>query len=138
LNKQDNRVCIHPDKEVQKLTVSISNNEGPSYFIRVDFIKNRFYCFELNLDSKTKTMNPNKPPRIAGDIETFKKKLYQVNLWDWETDYHLNGIVLDGTCWSVKLETRTKVYVSKGLKSFPTQWPKFYQALTKLIGVNLF
>ena len=138
MNKQDNRVCIHLDKEVQKLTVSISNNEGPSYHIRVDFIKNRFYFFEWNLDSKSKIMSQSKTPLIAGDIETFKKELYKVNLWDWETDYHLKGIILDETCWSVKLETKTKVYQSKGLKRFPAQWPKFHRALTRLIGVNLF
>jgi hypothetical protein len=137
LKEQEQHVCVHPDKEARKLTVSISNNDGPSYLIRVDFIKNRFYFFEWNVGAKEDTTNNSQVPLIAGDVETFKTDLYRLNLWNWEPDYHLTGIILDGTCWSVKLETMTKVYQSKGLENFPHQWPKFYQALTRLIGVNL-
>ena len=136
MNKQDHLVCIHPDKEVRKLTVKISGHDGPSYFIRVDFTKNHFYFFEWNLEAKLEATTKRKLPLIAGDIETFKKQLYLINLWDWDVDYQLKGIILDGTCWSVKLETKTKIYKSKGLESFPYQWPMFYRSLTKLVGID--
>lgn len=133
-NIQDDSVFIHPEKEVQSLTVNISGNHGPCYRIQEDFLKNRFLFFEWNLDSKTSSASKKKAPMISGDIETFKKELYLIKIWDWESDYQFQGIILDGTCWSVKLETKNKNYESKGLQCFPKQWAKFCRALTNLIG----
>ena len=46
-------------------------------------------------------------------------------------------IVLDGTCWSITLETIGQTYKSEGLNVFPKEWAKFSKALTKLIGKKL-
>lgn len=136
-NIQDDLVFIHSDKVVQRLTVSISGNQNPCYTIRVDFNKNRFYFFEWRLEKKSMSKSKKHFPMVAGDMDAFKKELYRIKLWDWKPDYQNEGIILDGMCWSVKLETRSKNYESKGLECFPDNWKKFCRALKNLVGINL-
>ncbi len=105
--------------------------------MKVDFEKNRFTLFEWNLDSIEKPINRLQPKRVIGNIDMFKKELYRIRLWKWKNDYQSEGIVLDGTYWSVKLVTKGKVYESEGLQSFPKEWDRLCQALSKLSGLEI-
>lgn len=130
----DDVVSIREEKELLSLTVKIGSYPGPLYKIDVDFVLNRFYFFEWNIDC---------PPPIRkertiflGDVEQFKKEIIRLKIWNWNRDYQLDTLVLDGTNWSVQLKTKGKVYESEGLESFPKNWQRFCRALSHLIGVK--
>ncbi|MBT2685493.1 hypothetical protein [Bacillus sp. ISL-37] len=128
---KDDLVSIRPDKEPVMMTVVLHGYPGPEMRVRVDFKRNTFTYFEWHLDSKA-----SGPLKVGtfGSVEDFKKKLYPLKLWEWEEDYQTEGIVVDGTSWSVKLKTKGKTYESRGLDSFPNQWKEFCKAVSVLVG----
>ncbi|MDQ0156657.1 hypothetical protein [Robertmurraya andreesenii] len=131
---EDNIVSIREEKELLALVAMIGCYPGPTYKIHVDFAQNRFFFFEWNIDC----VSPERKERTIyiGDVEQFKKEIIRLKIWNWERDYQLNSLVLDGTSWSVKLKTKGKVYESEGLQSFPKNWAKFSKAVSQLIGVK--
>jgi hypothetical protein len=128
---KDDLVSIRPDKEPVMMTVVLHGYPGPEMRVRIDFKRNTFTYFEWHLDSKA-----SGPLKVGtfGSVEDFKKKLYPLKLWEWEEDYQTEGIVVDGTSWSVKLKTKGKTYESRGLDSFPNQWKEFCKAVSVLVG----
>jgi hypothetical protein len=128
---KDDIVSIRPDKEPVMMTVVLHGYPGPEMRVRIDFKRNTFTYFEWHLDSKA-----SGPLKVGtfGSVEDFKKKLYPLKLWEWEEDYQTEGIVVDGTSWSVKLKTKGKTYESRGLDSFPNQWKEFCKAVSVLVG----
>ena len=128
---KDDIVSIRPDKEPIMMTVVLHGYPGPEMRVRIDFKRNIFTYFEWHLDSKAS--GPLKVETF-GSVEDFKKKLYPLKLWEWEEDYQTEGIVVDGTSWSVKLKTKGKTYESRGLDSFPNQWKEFCKAVSVLVG----
>lgn len=130
----DDIVSIREEKEMVSLTAMIGGYPGPSYKVFVDFLQNRFYFFEWNIDC----LSPNSKEKTIyiGDVEEFKKEVIRLKIWNWEADYQLDSLVLDGTSWSVTLNTKGKVYESEGLQSFPKNWSKFCKALSNLIGIK--
>lgn len=131
---KDDIVSIRPDKEPLLMTVVLHGYPGPEMRVRIDFKRNTFTYFEWHLDSKApEPLNVD----TFGSVEDFKKKLYPFKLWDWAEDYQTEGIVVDGTSWSVKLKTKSRTYESRGLDSFPTQWRDFCQAVSVLVGKKI-
>ncbi|WP_449623158.1 hypothetical protein [Robertmurraya sp. Marseille-Q9965] len=130
----DNIVSIREEKELITLTAMIGKFPGPTYKVAVDFIHNRFYLFEWNIDNKV-AKNKDKTVYI-GDVEKFKKEIIRLNIWNWQRDYQPESLVLDGTCWSVHLKTKGMVYESEGLQAFPKEWSKFCKAISQLIGIK--
>jgi hypothetical protein len=130
-------VFIDPEKDIQKVTVYLGFSSGPSLTIKIDFEKNQFTFFEWQLDPTNDPINKFVPQRAIGDVNTFKNELYRIKPWEWEEDYESDGIVLDGTFWSVKLETKGKVYESEGLQSFPKEWNRLCFGLSKLTGIDI-
>lgn len=128
---KDDLVSIRPEKEPVMLTAVLHGYPGPELRVKVDFLKNVFTYFEWHLDSTTS--GPFIMPQ-AGSVEHFKKQLYSLNVWEWEEEYQAEGIIVDGTSWSIKLETKGKTYSSGGLDSFPKEWKNFCRALSRLIG----
>jgi hypothetical protein len=133
-------VSLLPDKELRSFTVNAGAGRGPWVKIDVDFIRNIFTCFEWNLEPVTsgKTFSTPTANRydtiVIGNIDDFKHELYRLKIWDWNSNYEPDGIVLDGINWSIYLDTKAKVYKSEGLQKFPDNWTKFCKALTKLTG----
>lgn len=128
---KDDIVSIRPDKEPVMMTVVLHGYPGPEMRVRIDFKRNTFTYFEWHLDSKA---SGALKVGTFGSVEDFKKKLYPLKLWEWEEDYQTEGIVVDGTSWSVKLKTQGKTYESRGLDSFPNQWKEFCKAVSVLVG----
>lgn len=127
----NNVVSLLPEKHFISLTAEVGECQSPLLKVKVDFIKKTFIFFEINLDpSKHLEYKPFEP----GSTDEFKQELYRLKIWDWDSNYEQDGIVLDGTCWSICLETRAKVFRSEGLQSFPKEWAKLCRALTKLTG----
>ncbi|AGK54342.1 G:T/U mismatch-specific DNA glycosylase [Bacillus sp. 1NLA3E] len=134
---KENVVFIDPEKDIQSLLVNICLGLGPQLTFSVDFVKNRFVFFEWNLDSTKVSTNKISPPKNGGNLEIFKKDLYRIRIWDWEGEYHPQGIVLDGPSWSIKLVTMGKVYQSEGHQHFPKDWKSLCRGLSKLTGIDL-
>lgn len=131
---QDGIVSIREEKELLSLAVNIGSYPGPLYRVDVDFVQNLFYFFEWNIDCAP----PKRKDRVIsiGDVDQFKKEIIRLKIWNWERDYQLDTLVLDGMSWSVKMKTKGKVYESEGLECFPPNWSKFCRAVSRLIGVK--
>ncbi|KIY22642.1 MULTISPECIES: hypothetical protein [Mesobacillus] len=129
----DDTVSIRPDKEPMLLIVELHGYPGPEQRVRIDFTRNTFTYFEWHLDSRAP--GPIKTESF-GSVGELKKKLYSVKLWDWQDDYHTEGIIVDGTSWSVTLKTKGKTYKSKGHEAFPKEWHELCRAISKLIGIK--
>lgn len=132
---KDDVVSIRPDKEPVSLTFVMHGYPGPEYKVKIDFAANRFTYFEWHLDSVAP--GPIAVTHPPGSVEQFRKRLYSLNIWAWEEDYQAEGIIVDGTSWSVKLETKGKVYESGGLDSFPKEWRRFCRMVSWLIGKEI-
>lgn len=134
---QDNVVYIDPEKEMIRLEFSISEGGGALRSVKVYFLEGRFDFFDWSFDisSGATAMFPSQPE--VGNIESFKKELYRIGVWKWQTDYQCEGIVLDSTIWSVKLVTKGKIYQSEGIQRYPKEWKKLCLELTKLTGVKI-
>ncbi len=128
---QDDVVSLLPEKELVKLTVQVESSEGRWLKVQVDFIKEDFTFFEWNFDSTKKL---EYEPLIHGNIDEFKQALYHVKIWNWDLNYEQEGIIIDGMCWKICLETKGKTYKSQGLQTFPKEWTRFCRALSNLIG----
>ena len=128
-------VSLLPEKDFMALIVRIGYFRGPWIKIEIDFVKKTFLLFEMNLE-------PVVPQKIKmsnlGTTDDFKQALYRLKLWDWNTQYDADGIILDGISWSIVLTTKSKIYRSEGLQRYPKEWPKFCQELTKLTGINFY
>ncbi|WP_071395217.1 hypothetical protein [Bacillus tuaregi] len=130
----DDMVALLPERNLVSFTANIDKCGGPWLRVKVDFIQKSFIFFEINLDPSEKLeYTPVKP----GCTEEFKQEIYRLNMWDWQANYEETGIILDGTSWSICLETKSKTYKSEGLQSFPKGWTKFCRALVKLTGKNI-
>ncbi|MEH7441475.1 hypothetical protein V7201_03980 [Bacillus sp. JJ1122] len=128
---KDGIVSIRPEREPIMLTVVMYGYPGPERRIKVDFKTNSFTYFEWHLDSLCQGSLIAPQP---GSVEHFKKQLYSFNCWEWQGDYQAEGIIVDGTTWSVKLETKGNKFESGGIDSFPKEWKDFCRAITTLIG----
>lgn len=128
---KDGIVSIRPEREPLMLTVVLHGYPGPERRVKIDFKRNRFTYFEWHLDSPS-----HSPFKVSqpGSVEYFKKQLYSFNCWEWQDDYQTEGIIVDGTTWSVKLVTKGYTYESGGLDSFPNEWEGFCRAISTLIG----
>lgn len=126
-------ISIREEKKIVCLTVHIEETPGPSYTVKVDFEKNRFALFEFVEEVHLQ----NKPRSIlTGNIEKFKSEIYRLKIWNWNMDYQPETLVLDGTNWVVKLQTKGKVYESRGHQCFPQNWTKFCKTLSNLVGIE--
>lgn len=128
---KDDVVSIRPEREPVMLTAVLHGYPGPEIRVRIDFLKNRFTYFEWHLDSMA-SQSFTMPQ--AGNIEDFKQLLYSINVWEWEADYQTEGIIVDGTSWTVKLQTKGRTYESGGLDSFPDEWKVFCRGISQLVG----
>ncbi|MCM3588076.1 hypothetical protein M3182_20440 [Mesobacillus maritimus] len=124
-------VSIRPEREPVKLIFHLSGYPGPEVKISIDFKRQTFILLEWRFGKHGAQRKPNFLP---GSILEFKRELYSLNLWEWEKDYHAEGIIVDGTSWSVVLETKTTSYHSEGFESFPKQWKNLCRALMQLTG----
>jgi hypothetical protein len=124
-------VSLLPEKELIELNVQTGGCGGPLRNVKVDFIKKDFTFFEWNFDPTKKL---EYEPLLYGSMDEFKQEIYRLKIWNWDLNYEQEGIILDGMCWSISLETRTKTYKSQGLQTFPKEWARFCRALSKLTG----
>lgn len=131
---QNDMVSLLPERNLVSLTANIEKCGSPWFQVKVDFNHKNFIFFELNLEPR---QSLEYKPIVPGSTKEFKQEIYRLNIWNWEPNYEKDGIVLDGTSWSVRLETRSKMYKSEGLQCFPKEWPNFCRALTKLTGKNI-
>lgn len=130
---KDDLVSIRREMDFLSLSFKISTCNDPSYTVYVDFKRNSFFVLESFF---TLEMNGRRQRTVPiGSVEEFKKKLLQLKLWNWEKDYQPETLVLGGTTWSVKLQTKGLTFASKGLQSFPKEWDRFIKALSQLTGI---
>ncbi|MCL6572639.1 MAG: hypothetical protein K6T88_13295 [Bacillus sp. (in: Bacteria)] len=130
----DGNISINPDKYPFSLRATLEGFEGSSYQVRVNFVKNRFTALVWRNKDNCQPFS-DFSAGFPGDIEEFKRELYTMNIWTWEPTYRDEaGIILEGKYWSVKLQTKGKIYKSEGTKSYPENWDKFCRAVEKLTG----
>jgi len=130
-------ISIHPDKNPSTLKVSIDCHTGTSYKIYVHFINNRFILFEWRNKESISPFNYERSGNY-GSIEELKRELYSIRIWEWQPNYRkAGGIILDGTYWTITLNTKGKIHKSEGIDCFPPRWKLLCQAIERLTGVSL-
>ena len=130
---QGDVVSLLPEKELMELTVQVEGSEGKWFKVEVNFIEKDFTFFEWNF-APTKKLAYE--PFTNGSIDEFKQEIYRLKIWNWDLNYEQEGIILDGMCWKICLETKGKTYKSQGLQTFPKEWVRFCRVLSKLTGKN--
>jgi hypothetical protein len=127
--------CMMKVKEtIISLIAGIDGFSGISYKIHVDFFQNRFTVFEWRNKENFQPIT-NFERKSLGSMEDFKKDIYLMKIWEWEPSYRKEeGIILDGKYWSIKLNTKGKIYESEGMECFPPDWKRFCTAVEKLTG----
>ncbi|MBM4761966.1 hypothetical protein [Bacillus sp. B15-48] len=128
-------VSIRPDRDPVKFTFITNRYPGPEVRVNIDFKKNTFTYFEWAFVKTGEITELN--IKKTGTVEEFKEKLYFFHVWDWDRFYQTDGIIVDGTEWSVVLETKGSLYRSEGLNTFPKEWKKVCRAISNLTGVSL-
>ncbi|MDP4162922.1 MAG: hypothetical protein Q8898_07430 [Bacillota bacterium] len=127
-------ICLQPNKVPLILNAYIETFEGCAYQVWVNFQRKNFVYFVLERRTHNRLVVPVKGEFI-GDIALFKQQLYSVKVWDWEPSYRSQqGIILDGTNWSVSLRTTSANYKSEGMKKFPPKWKLFCRSIENLTG----
>lgn len=125
-------IAIHPDKYPYSLKATLDGYSGASYQVHVYFTKNRFTFFEWR-NKENSMLHTDTQPKIPGNINEFKREIYSMKIWEWEPTYlKEEGIILEGKYWSVRLNTKGKVYQSVGTDCFPANWERFCRAVEKL------
>ncbi|MEW9051072.1 MAG: hypothetical protein AB2392_07930 [Neobacillus sp.] len=128
------RISIHPDKYPCTLIATLDSFGGSSYKIYVNFLKKRFTYFEWRNKENTQPF-ANFNTGFSGNMDDFKKEIYLIKLWEWESNYrNSEGIILEGKDWYVKLTTKGRSYESTGTNSFPDNWIWFCKTIENLTG----
>lgn len=120
---------------INSLIAGIDGFSGSSYKVHVDFFRNSFIVFEWkNKDNILPFTNLEN--KSIGNIMDFKSEIYSMKIWEWEPSYrNEEGIILDGKYWSIRVNTKHKVYESEGIECFPPDWKRFCHAVEKLTGI---
>jgi hypothetical protein len=120
---------------INSLIAGIDGFSGNSYKVHVDFFRNTFTVFEWR-NKDTILPFTNLENKSIGNIMDFKSEIYSMKIWEWEPSYRKGeGIILDGKYWSIRVNTKIKVYESEGIECFPPDWKQFCQAIEKLTGI---
>lgn len=131
---QEENISINPEKQPSFLVATLDGDQGICYQVNVNFSKNRFTFFEWRNTTNKEELNPFLPKK-PGNLEDFKKELFNLNIWDWEPLYtRTEGITLGDHNWTVKLVTKGKIYRSEGTDYFPAEWGRFCKSIEKLTG----
>lgn len=129
-------ISVHPDIYPKRLTATIDRFGGVSYKVQVDFPRNRFLFWTWRNKNQIQPF-ANVQAVQPGSIEDFKRELYSLKIWEWDRTYRKgDGVILDGTYWSVRLQTNGKVYECEGTECFPGNWSQFLKTVEKLAGVS--
>lgn len=131
---KNGNITIHPDKRPQQLIVIVDKDNGITYKVKIDFSKKIFTYFEWR-NKATVDTGINFAPRESGDLDSFKKEIYSLRLWEWGPFYgRAQGITIGKTNWRIKMTTNGKTYNSEGTDCFPENWNKFCKSIEKLTG----
>lgn len=128
-------ISFVPDKYPYSLIATVEGDEGITYQLNVSFEKNRFSFFEWR-DKRNRNSNPGPQHRKLGSMDEFKRKIIEMEIWDWKLYYGTGeGITLGKTNWTVRLKTRNKTYLCEGIDCYPENWAEFCQSIEKFAGV---
>jgi hypothetical protein len=133
---REGNISIAPDKYPYSLTAILEGDEGITYQVNVNFLKKRFSFFEWRNKGSQKSDHDN-CARKLGSIDEFKREIMAMKLWEWESFYGTGevGITLGKTNWTIKLQTKSKKYISEGTDCYPEKWTEFCQSIEKFSGV---
>ncbi|RHW42230.1 hypothetical protein D1B31_06275 [Neobacillus notoginsengisoli] len=127
-------ISIIPEKQPVILKAYSERPGKHAYQVKVNF-SNGIFTFVEWRDKGFPAFQETPRERQPGDIRDFKAKLYHTQIWNWKRNYVKDrGIVLDGTSWSVSLQTRSGSYISSGINYFPANWTAFCMAISELTG----
>jgi hypothetical protein len=119
-----------PYERITKISASTWGFPGPNYELRIDFVKKTIEYSTTLYDRKRpgidlKKLNDN-------EIKWLLNRLYECNLLNWAEEYEVNGLVCDGTHWSVRIEYDTYCEIKTGSNHFPDKWTRFCKVISKL------
>lgn len=65
---------------------------------------------------------------------SYLDSLKNTNLLSWKKDYQPNEMILDGTSWTVEIQTVNKVIEKYGSNAYPKEWEVFCELMERVSG----
>ena len=64
----------------------------------------------------------------------FSTVVDHLDVWSWQRSYSPVHAVMDGTIWSLRLESTTRRIEARGENAFPNDFEEWCQAVSALVG----
>jgi hypothetical protein len=126
-----NEVIDNAYRSISNIKAYVGGYSGPNYEVELDFEnKQLIWNGKGNLDeteeSVIKTMDVDEYNNIIEELKI-------INLLNWKANYIDPG-VLDGTQWSVEIQTDERMIRKSGSNRYPRTWNKFCSLIEKITG----
>ncbi len=115
-------------EKIKKLKASVGGYFGGYYQVKVDLENNRVAWTHGVRGELEETMH--KSIRTA-TAKKFVEQLEIIQLLDWDAEYVDPG-VCDGTQWHVEIISDGNLITKDGNNSYPEQWGRFCQTISKI------
>ena len=70
----------------------------------------------------------------AKDWQRFWATVDRLKVWEWDTSYQPDTLIVDGTNWSLEIGYQGKSLDTSGNNAYPPAFEKFCAAVRRLIG----
>ncbi|TLS36569.1 hypothetical protein [Pseudalkalibacillus caeni] len=105
---------------------------GPSYEVSID-LKDKtvtYKSFENGYEEKGKMVKHLE----KAEEDFLLNKLSSCNILEWKKRYEPDYPVMDGTNWSVKVETEKDSLEKSGSNAYPEEWCLFCRTMEEITG----
>lgn len=114
-------------ENIQKLRLSVSSFDAGEDIYELDFVQSSIHF-----------KRPFNQPSIdthgilsEKELKRIRKRLIQLDVLNWSDEYIMEH-VLDGTMWSLQIDTPFERIEKHGHQEFPKQWDSFVQCLENI------
>ncbi|MFP9128860.1 hypothetical protein [Niallia sp. BSM11] len=126
-----------PYERIRVIYSDVGGFPGPYSQVKVDLVKktvehNTEYPYSQGLPVNDFSIINNE------DIELFLTELHKCDFVNWAEEYKVNGLVMDGTHWSVRIEYDSHCEIKIGDNHFPKKWTKFCKVVSALSGNDFY
>jgi hypothetical protein len=116
---------------IQKLSAFVGGFTGVSYEVDIDFENDEAIYIEFDYGL---TESSRKQTLFTNDKkESFLENMAGIRILNWKERYERQGQIMDGTHWTIKIETHCRNYEFSGDNAYPKSWRNFCKQVEYLI-----
>lgn len=80
-------------------------------------------------------VEPDEPPLLIDvNWSELKAAIDEINVWEWEKNYQPDGVIMDGTSWSLNIQWDGRSVKSGGNNAYPERFKDFLGAVRVQLG----